>query len=207
MPLPLHINTNTGYHHHHIQQAPPPSFPLSSSSPDQISSSGIQQSAASYPTSVPWPSRDDNLLVAARLQGHGWGQIQKEHFPSKTPNACRKRYERLIAKRRGSDWDSERFERLGTRYRELREQTWKPLADAVGEKWQDVEKVCFERGLRSLLSIGRSPRSSIRSAERRGHIHDYNDGCSSSSRHNENNNSSEGSASKSTMPGWDELLT
>lgn len=142
MPLPLHINTNTGdHHHHHIQQAPPPSFTLSSSSPDQISSGGIQHSAASYPPSVPWPSRDDNLLVAARLQGHGWGQIQKEHFPSKTPNACRKRYERLIAKRRGSDWDSERFERLGTRYRELREQTWKPLADAVGEKWQDVEKV------------------------------------------------------------------
>lgn len=136
MPLPLHINTDMG--DRHIQQCPPVPT-LSASSPDQVSSS-IQR-LATYPQSVPWPSRDDNLLIAARLQGLGWGQIQKEHFPTKTPNACRKRYERLIAKRRGSDWDSERFERLGIRYRELREQTWRPLADAVGEKWQDVEKI------------------------------------------------------------------
>ncbi|KAL2218606.1 hypothetical protein M432DRAFT_590676 [Thermoascus aurantiacus ATCC 26904] len=198
MPLPLHINTDMG--DRHIQQ-PPPVPTLSASSPDQVSSS-IQRSAT-YPQSVPWPSRDDNLLIAARLQGLGWGQIQKEHFPTKTPNACRKRYERLIAKRRGSDWDSERFERLGIRYRELREQTWRPLADAVGEKWQDVEKICFERGLRSLLSVGRSPRSSTR-PERRGYSHD-ND--RSRSRHSENNNSGEGSSSKSAMPSWDDLLS
>jgi hypothetical protein len=91
-------------------------------------------------TSTSWPSRDDTILINARTQGHGWSQIQKDHFPMKTANACRKRYERLVAKRRGSDWGIEKLEKLGAEYRVLREQTWKPLADAMGERWQDVEK-------------------------------------------------------------------
>lgn len=91
-------------------------------------------------SSTSWPSRDDNILINARTQGQGWSQIQKEHFPGKTANACRKRYERLVAKRRGSDWGIEKLEKLGAEYRLLREQTWKPLADAMGERWQDVEK-------------------------------------------------------------------
>ncbi|KAL1969116.1 hypothetical protein VTN77DRAFT_370 [Rasamsonia byssochlamydoides] len=106
--------------------------------------------------STSWSTHDDNILMNARARGHGWSQIQKEHFPLKTPNACRKRYERLVAKRRGPDWDHEKLERLCREYSQLREQTWKPLADAIGEKWQDVEKACFDKGLRSLLHFSRS---------------------------------------------------
>lgn len=95
--------------------------------------------SSNYSTS--WSTHDDNILMNARARSHGWSQIQKEHFPLKTPNACRKRYERLVAKKRGPDWDPEKLERLSREYCQLREQTWKPLADAMGEKWQDVEKV------------------------------------------------------------------
>lgn len=87
-----------------------------------------------------WTVHDDSILMQARAHSHGWGQIQKEHFPKKTANACRKRYERLVAKRRGPEWDQEKLERLSVEYNRLREQTWQPLAFAVGEKWQDVEK-------------------------------------------------------------------
>ncbi|KKA25004.1 hypothetical protein T310_0985 [Rasamsonia emersonii CBS 393.64] len=110
--------------------------------------------SSNYSTS--WSTHDDNILMNARARSHGWSQIQKEHFPLKTPNACRKRYERLVAKKRGPDWDPEKLERLSREYCQLREQTWKPLADAMGEKWQDVEKVCFDKGLRSLLVASRS---------------------------------------------------
>lgn len=91
-------------------------------------------------SSTSWSTQDDTVLMSARARSHGWSQIQKEHFPTKTPNACRKRYERLVAKRRGPEWDSEKLERLCRHYTLLREQTWRPLADAIGEKWQEVEK-------------------------------------------------------------------
>ncbi|KAI2178153.1 hypothetical protein LOZ22_004690, partial [Ophidiomyces ophidiicola] len=100
----------------------------------------------------PWSSRDDEILLAARAQNQGWNQIQRDHFPSKSANACRKRYERLNAKRRGAaDWNDERIDRLANSYMLMREQTWRPLADAVGENWEDVEKMCLERGARTLL--------------------------------------------------------
>lgn len=95
---------------------------------------------ASNNCSTSWSTHDDNILMNARARSHGWSQIQKENFPLKTPNACRKRYERLVAKKRGPDWDHEKLEKLSKEYCQLREQTWQPLADAMGEKWQDVEK-------------------------------------------------------------------
>lgn len=90
---------------------------------------------------VPWSAHDDEILLAARAQGHGWNQIQSRHFPAKTANACRKRYERLIAKRRGSEWDNERIDRITRRYFDMRERMWRPLAEAEGENWEDVEKL------------------------------------------------------------------
>jgi hypothetical protein len=87
-----------------------------------------------------WSRNDDDILINARSRCLGWAQIQREHFPLITPNACRKRYERLVAKRRGPHWDHEKSEKLSREYSLLREQTWKPLADAVGEEWEDVEK-------------------------------------------------------------------
>lgn len=105
-------------------------------------------------SSTSWPTRDDTILINARTQGHGWSQIQKQYFPDKTANACRKRYERLVAKRRGSDWGIDKLEKLGEEYRLLREQTWKPLAEAMGEKWQDVEKaVSYHQSLWTAVNI------------------------------------------------------
>ncbi|EZF29152.1 hypothetical protein TMEN_8917 [Trichophyton mentagrophytes] len=102
-------------------------------------------------TSTPWSAQDDEILLAARAQAHGWNQIQRDNFPTKSSNACRKRYERLIAKRRGSDWNDERVDKVASYYMQLREKTWQPLAEAVGEDWRDVEKLCLERGARTLL--------------------------------------------------------
>lgn len=87
-----------------------------------------------------WSSHDDAVLLSARSRGHGWSQIQKENFRNKSANACRKRHERLVAKRRGIEWNQEMLEKLSTEYSKLREQIWQPLAHTVGEKWQDVEK-------------------------------------------------------------------
>lgn len=92
-------------------------------------------------TSTPWSAQDDEILLAARAQAHGWNQIQRDNFPTKSSNACRKRYERLIAKRRGSDWNDERVDKVASYYMQLREKTWQPLAEAVGEDWRDVEKL------------------------------------------------------------------
>ncbi|QVM09357.1 hypothetical protein D8B26_004018 [Coccidioides posadasii str. Silveira] len=128
-------------------------------------------------TSGPWSPRDDEILLAARAQAQGWNQIQRDHFPSKSANACRKRYERLIAKRRGSDWNDERIDRLANQYMQMREQTWRPLADAVGENWEDVEKLCLERGARTLLpTLGqRELRREHADREGRGGSHDSHD--------------------------------
>ncbi|KAE8551077.1 hypothetical protein TMatcc_009170 [Talaromyces marneffei ATCC 18224] len=105
-----------------------------------------------------WSYHDDTVLINARARGQGWSQIQKEHFLNKTANACRKRHERLVAKRRGTEWNQEMLEKLSTEYSRCREQIWQPLANAIGEKWQDVEKICFERGLKSLITQPRSQR-------------------------------------------------
>lgn len=89
----------------------------------------------------PWNADDDEVLVRARAAGLGWGQIHEQHFPSKTANACRKRYERLMMKRKGNDWDEARVERLATAYRDMREKIWKPLAVQLDEPhWEYVEK-------------------------------------------------------------------
>lgn len=101
---------------------------------------GIDHSRTPSNSSSPWSGQDDDILTSARSQSLGWAQIQKDHFPSKTPNACRKRYERLVAKKRSHDWDQERIERLAAHYLELRDQIWKPLAQVIGESWEEVEK-------------------------------------------------------------------
>lgn len=134
----------------------------------------LNESGANHASN--WSYHDDNVLINARAKGQGWNQIQKDHFPNKTANACRKRHERLVAKRRGTEWNQEMLEKLSTEYSRHREQIWQPLANAIGEKWQDVEKAvslilliffdvfpalmfkmkCFEKGLKSLITQPRS---------------------------------------------------
>ncbi|KLJ07151.1 hypothetical protein EMPG_17353 [Blastomyces silverae] len=100
-----------------------------------------------------WSQQDDEILISARAQGYGWNRIQEENFPSKSSNACRKRHERLAAKRKGSEWVEERVHKVTRHYSQLRPEIWRPLAEATGESWEDVEKLCLERGQRNLLPM------------------------------------------------------
>ena len=78
--------------------------------------------------------------MAARRSGAGWSQIQEKHFPHKSANACRKRFERLQSKHKADEWDEHRLTELAVGYHELREKIWSPLAERTGEKWEHVEK-------------------------------------------------------------------
>lgn len=90
-----------------------------------------------------WTPTDDHTLMEARKQGMNWAPIQSSFFPTKTPNACRKRHERLIERKNSDDWDAPKLERLARAYIDKRREIWMPLAEATGEKWTVVEeKVC-----------------------------------------------------------------
>ena len=96
--------------------------------------------------STAWSQEDDSLLMLSRAQGMNWLPIAKTHFPKKTPNACRKRHERLMEKQNQEKWDDGvRLEVLAQAYSEVREMMWKILADKVGEKWQHVENKVFAK--------------------------------------------------------------
>jgi hypothetical protein len=86
-----------------------------------------------------WNSADDEILLQARASGLNWGPIHQRHFPNKTPNACRKRHERLIEKRQGEDWDVPKLELLAQEYAAVRKEMWEVLAARLGEKWSLVE--------------------------------------------------------------------
>lgn len=91
-----------------------------------------------------WNQDDDRALLALRAMGKNWNQIQREAFPNKTGNACRKRHERLMERRGQTDFDSLKLERLSKEYMSMRKEIWKPLADRCGEKWHVVEaQACF----------------------------------------------------------------
>ncbi len=78
-----------------------------------------------------------------------------------------------MVKRRGTDWDEDRTTRLAVAYKEMREQTWSPLAEQLGERWDHVEKAvslsfqrvslhkanniqCMEKGIRHILNLASS---------------------------------------------------
>ncbi|MCJ1479021.1 hypothetical protein MMC13_007705 [Lambiella insularis] len=109
--------------------------------------------------STAWSHDDDALLMRSRAQGMNWAPIAQGHFPNKTPNACRKRHERLMEKRNAENWDGVKLEDLARAYVESREIMWKILADKVGEKWQHVETKCMEKGLKTLQSAARPRRA------------------------------------------------
>jgi hypothetical protein len=73
------------------------------------------------------------------MQGLNWGQIQANYFPSKTPNACRKRHERLLERKGADDWDNLKLQRLAKEYMAMRKEIWSGLAARTGEKWNVVE--------------------------------------------------------------------
>ncbi|CZR66620.1 uncharacterized protein PAC_16521 [Phialocephala subalpina] len=103
-----------------------------------------------------WNPQDDATLMAARAQGMNWAPIQQAYFPSKTPNACRKRHERLMERRSADDWDGMKIESMAKQYMALRREIWTPLAAATGEKWNVVEQKCMSQGLKNLQTSARS---------------------------------------------------
>jgi hypothetical protein len=109
-------------------------------------------SAAGGTRSSSWSAADDETLIRARAQGLNWNQIGPKHFPSKTPNACRKRHERLMERQNAEQWDGVKLEVLAQAYMEVRQEMWSLLAARVGEKWQLVEtKVGSSHEYRSFL--------------------------------------------------------
>lgn len=162
----LNLQIPTQYQTHATHHNPVPPTPQSP----------IKTGGQSFSTS-PWSSGSDETLLALRAKGLNWSEIQREFFPGKSPNACRKRYERIMHKRQGArEWNEDRLARLSQGYREMRARIWIPLAQYMGEgeNWENVERKvrpvninplvrdsmlimikCLERGLRSLLNLAR----------------------------------------------------
>lgn len=93
--------------------------------------------ASERSSASPWTEGEDHTLMGARQKGLNWALIATKHFPSKTPNACRKRHERLMDKRKSQDnWD---VEALAQAYMEVRERMWQILASRLSQDWQAVE--------------------------------------------------------------------
>ncbi|PVI06639.1 hypothetical protein DM02DRAFT_428227 [Periconia macrospinosa] len=126
----------------------------SSVSGASVAGSGTRSSA--------WTTQDDETLIRARAQNMNWNQIAPKHFPSKSPNACRKRHERLMERRKAEQWDGVKLELFATMYMESRAEIWSPLANRLGEKWETVELKCMEKGLKNLTQV-------YRSAQRKAH--------------------------------------
>lgn len=103
-----------------------------------------------------WSKEDDETLMSARASGLNWSQIQQKYFSTKSPNACRKRHERLIEQKTADNWNKSDFERLSMEYMKMRKEIWAPLAAQVGEKWNVVEQKCMSHGLKNLQSAARS---------------------------------------------------
>ena len=112
---------------------------------------------ADYPYSIynhgTWTADDDATLIQARTGGQNWADLQRTHFPTKTSNACRKRYERLVERRGIHDHGGRRVEMVASEYMNMRRETWSGLADRVGMRWEVVEAlVRIPRGDRSCWS-------------------------------------------------------
>lgn len=124
-----HGSTSSAHHyHHHLTPDPTTRVPASSLPAQHRASSGA------------WNATDDQTLLGARASGQNWAQIQQNYFPTKTPNACRKRHERLMERKGADDWDSRKLEIMAKEYMSLRKEIWAPLAQRTGEKWNVVEQ-------------------------------------------------------------------
>ena len=98
-------------------------------------------------TASAWTADEDEMLKTARAQGLNWQPIAQKYFPSKSPNACRKRHERLMDRKHAEDWEGEKLEGLAVAYMEVRQEMWSILASKVDEKWQIIEEKVSRRPL------------------------------------------------------------
>lgn len=148
-PLTMQPPTHAGHHHSHstasyLSTDPHHRVPTSSLPAQHRASSGA------------WNASDDQTLLGARASGQNWAQIQQNYFPSKTPNACRKRHERLMERKGADDWDTRKLEKMAKEYMSLRKEIWAPLALRTGEKWNVVEQKCMSNGLKNLQGAARA---------------------------------------------------
>ncbi|KAK4141331.1 uncharacterized protein C8A04DRAFT_14168 [Dichotomopilus funicola] len=139
-------------------------YAVSAVPPLQISTAGATMGGpvgGSLPTqhrasSGAWNQEEDRTLLTLRAMGKNWNQIQREAFPGKTGNACRKRHERLMERRGQNDFDNRKLERLCKEYMSMRKEIWQPLASRCGEKWNVVEMQCMSNGLKNIQSHARA---------------------------------------------------
>jgi hypothetical protein len=110
----------------------------SSNLPRNLASTELVAGAVSKSSS--WSAKDDGILIQARAQGLNWNQIAPKHFPFKSPNACRKRHERLMETKNAEQRDGVKLDILSQAYFEARRDMWSVLAARVGEKWTLVEQ-------------------------------------------------------------------
>ncbi|KXJ86861.1 hypothetical protein Micbo1qcDRAFT_190387 [Microdochium bolleyi] len=122
-----------------------------------------------------WTPLDDQNLLGARQQGLNWSQIHINYFPNKSPNACRKRHERLMERKGADDWDQRRLEQLAKEYMSMRKEIWQGLAAKTGERWNVVEQMCMTNGLKNLQSASRSASRRERLESGQTGIHGYDD--------------------------------
>ncbi len=117
-----------------------------------------------------WRIQDDNTLVAARASGQNWSQIEAQYFPNKTGNACRKRHERLMARRKAESLENRnKAQRICQEYMTMRKEIWASLAARTGEKWSIVEKLVSISQL-TPLSFGLFPSATARERQKMHHV-------------------------------------
>jgi hypothetical protein len=95
-----------------------------------------------------WSKADDKKLCDARRAGDNWNDIVQTCFRGlKSPNACRKRHERLKQKEHDRMLDDVRHDELVQGYMRQREAMWSLLACHLGFRdWKALEhKVCTQR--------------------------------------------------------------
>jgi hypothetical protein len=92
-------------------------------------------------TGSAWSASDDEKLIAARVTGKNWHDIRMKYFRNrKSPNACRKRHERLMFQALSDDLDGPRMDELVLAYMDKREEMWLLVAEKVGFRdWKTLE--------------------------------------------------------------------
>lgn len=154
----------TANNYYTVQSASAPApMPLHSQHPTQQPQQAYEQYAASVGPSLAhapvshrassgaWSPQEDTQLLNARMQGLNWNQIKDTYFPNKSPNACRKRHERLMERKGSDDWDKRKLQRLAKEYMGMRREIWSGLAERTGEKWMVVEQKVKQSRLPCLL--------------------------------------------------------
>ncbi|RWA05500.1 hypothetical protein EKO27_g9596 [Xylaria grammica] len=173
-PVPLNTNLNTNFNYAVPASAQAP-VPMAQAYDPYPAAVATQPPPMPHrPSSGAWSQQDDHNLLTARQQGLNWAQIQSTYFPNKSPNACRKRHERLLERRGADDWDARKLERLAKEYMSMRKEIWQGLAARTGDKWTVVEAKCMHNGLKNLQSASRS--AARRERLEQGHsLHGYDD--------------------------------